>query len=170
MNSDHKQEFVKLIREHQHIVSNLCKVYYKGIEDQEDARQDVILQLWKSFSSFRGEAKVSTWIYRVSLNTILAKIRNQKRRISVVELDENISSSVLIKFGMDDDVQRLKVMIASLKEQDKAVLILHLEGYKNKEIAEILETTPTSISTRLNRIRTKLKNDYKKYTNANSSI
>lgn len=168
MNSNHKQEFVKLIEEYQPIINNLCKVYYKSIEDQQDARQDVVLQLWKSFPNFRGEAKISTWIYRVSLNTILAKIRNQKRRISAVELDENVSSSTLIEFGMDDDIQQLKMMIASLNEQDKAVIVLHLEGYKNKEVAEILEMTSTNISTRLNRIKNTLKNNYKEYTNANS--
>ncbi|MEN0047370.1 MAG: sigma-70 family RNA polymerase sigma factor [Bacteroidota bacterium] len=168
MNSDRKQEFVTLIEQHQHIINNLCKVYYKNIEDQQDARQDVILQLWKSFPNFRGEAKVSTWIYRVSLNTILAKIRNQKHRIAAIALDEKISLQVSTVFGMDDDIQQLKVMIAGLKEQDKAVIVLYLEGYKNKEIAEILDITPSNVSTRLNRIKNTLKSNYKKYTDANS--
>ncbi|MEM8524085.1 MAG: sigma-70 family RNA polymerase sigma factor [Bacteroidota bacterium] len=167
MNSTHKQEFVELIETHQHIINTLCKVYYKSIEDQQDARQDVVLQLWKSFPNFRGEAKVSTWIYRVSLNTILAKIRNQKRRISAIELNEYTSNQIYVQIGMDDDIQQLKVFVDKLREQDKAIVVLHLEGYKNKEIAEILETTPSNISTRLNRIRTTLKNNYKKYTDAN---
>jgi len=169
MNSNHSQEFIIIIREHQYIISNLCKVYYKSIEDQQDARQDVVLQLWKSFPKFRRASKVSTWIYRVSLNTILAKIRKQKRRIAITPFEETILS-MPIELGMDDDIQQLKVMIEALKEQDKAIVILYLEGYKNKEIAEILETTATNISTRLNRIKKELRTYYKKYTNADQSI
>ncbi|MEL6942899.1 MAG: sigma-70 family RNA polymerase sigma factor, partial [Bacteroidota bacterium] len=142
----------------------------KTIEDQQDARQDIVLQLWKSFPNFRGESTINTWIYRVSLNTILAKIRNQKRRISTTSLEEENVFSTPLPIGIDDDVQQLKIIIDALKEQDKAVVILHLEGYKNKEIAVILETTPSNVSTRLNRIKTTLKNYYKKYSDADQSI
>jgi RNA polymerase sigma-70 factor, ECF subfamily len=70
-----KQDFILVINGNQGIVRSLCKAYYTSYEDQRDAYQDIILQLWKSFDTFRGESQLSTWIYRVSLNTLLTSQR-----------------------------------------------------------------------------------------------
>ncbi|CAN5250792.1 RNA polymerase sigma factor [soil metagenome] len=124
-------------------------------EDQKDAFQDIVLQLWKSFETFRGESEVSTWIYRVSLNTILAKVRKEKKKITT----ESINTPEL-SFSMamaDSDIELLNIVIQSLKDLDKAIVILYLEGYKNKEISQILNLTPTNVSTKLNRVRAELK-------------
>jgi len=157
-----EKDFVAIINRNQLIINNLCKIYYKNVEDQRDARQDIVLQLWKAFPSFRGESKLSTWIYSVSLNTILAKIRKQKRRIQEA-YDEPLSTipaNAII--GVDDDVQLLKMIIETLEEEDKAVVILYLEGYKNKEIASMLRMTATNVSTRLHRVKIKLRIQYQK--------
>jgi RNA polymerase sigma-70 factor, ECF subfamily len=128
-------------------------------EDQKDVFQDIVLQLWKSFDTFRGESEISTWIYRVSLNTILAKVRNDKKKITT----ESISCAEL-KFSnamADDDTELLNMVLRYLQGLDKAIVILYLEGYKNKEMAQMLNLTPTNISTRLNRIKTELKAKFK---------
>ncbi len=126
-----------------------------GYEDQKDAFQDVILQLWKSFATFRGESEIGTWIYRVSLNTILANVRKEKKKIATESID---TSELSISIAMSDgDIELLNMVIRSLKDLDKAIVILFLEGYKNKEISQILDLTPTNVSTRLNRVRTELK-------------
>ncbi|CAN5535424.1 RNA polymerase sigma factor [soil metagenome] len=126
-----------------------------GYEDQKDAFQDVILQLWKSFATFRGESEIGTWIYRVSLNTILAKVRKEKKKIATESID---TSELPISIAMSDgDIELLNMVIRSLKDLDKAIVILFLEGYKNKEISQILDLTPTNVSTRLNRVRTEVK-------------
>jgi len=128
-------------------------------EDQKDAFQDIILQLWKSFETFRGESEISTWIYRVSLNTILTKIKKEKRKIAT----ESIGNSELsVSTAMaDSDIELLNIVIQSLKDLDKAIVILYLEGYKNKEMAQILNITSTNVSTRLNRVRAELKVKFK---------
>ena len=142
---------------HQGIVNNLCRIYYKNSDDQRDTRQDIILQLWKSFTAFRGEAHIGTWIYRVSLNTILTKLRKEKRQLPRVSLDPGCDVSNGRAVSADDDVQLLHTIIASLREVDKAIVILHLEGYKNREIAKFLGLTATNISTRMNRIKSVIK-------------
>lgn len=154
-----KHNFIQIVESNQGIIRSLCKVYYPGVEDQKDVFQDIVLQLWKSFESFRGESKISTWIYKVSLNTILTKVRNEERKIvteSIVSSELSFSNAMA-----DDEVELLHRVIQSLKELDKAIVILFLEGYKNKEIAQILNVTTTNVSTRLNRVKAELKAKFK---------
>ncbi len=95
--------------------------------------------LWKSFDTFRGESALSTWIYRVSLNTLLTKVRNERNRIITKSLlTSDLTKSVVLA---DDDRELLSIVIHSLKNLDKAIVILYLEGYRNKEISEILDLT-----------------------------
>ena len=152
-----KKEFLQIIDLHQGIINNLCNIYYKDPDDRNDTRQDIILQLWKSFSSFRGESKISTWIYKVSLNTILCKIRKERKLPQEVSLDLVRHNEQIPLLLADDNLLLLNQLIESLKDLDKAIIILHLEGYGNKEIAHLLELTPSNISTRMNRIKTELK-------------
>ena len=156
-----KQNFIRIINGNQGIVKSLCKAYYTSYEDQRDAYQDIILQLWKSFDTFRGESELSTWIYRVSLNTLLTKVRKERNKIITEPL---LISDLITPIAMaDDDRALLSIVIQSLKDVDKAIVILYLEGYKNKEISQILDLTPTNVSTRLNRVKTELKAKFKNH-------
>lgn len=156
-----KQKFVRIINGNQGIVRSLCKAYYTSYEDQRDAFQDIILQLWKSFETFRGESALSTWIYRVSLNTLLAKVRKERNKLITEPL--LISGQPEPIAMADDDREFLNIVIQFLKDVDKAIVILYLEGYKNKEISQILDLTATNVGTRLNRIRTELKSKFKNH-------
>lgn len=130
-------------------------MYYDCPEDQKDAFQDVVLQLWKSFDTFRGESEISTWIYRVSLNTLLTKIRKDRKSVAVESIDT--PHLYISHAGADDHTELLSILLQSLKDIDKAIVVLHLEGYRNKEIAEMLKMSPTNIATRLNRVNAQLK-------------
>lgn len=156
-----KQNFIRIINGNQGIVKSLCIAYYTSFEDQKDAYQDIILQLWKSFGTFRGESELSTWIYRVSLNTLLAKVRKERNKIITEPL--LISDLISPNAMADDDRELLSIVIQSLKDIDKAIVILYLEGYKNKEISQILDLTTTNISTRLHRVKTELKAKFKNH-------
>lgn len=157
-----KKQFVQLIQSSQGIINSICRVYFPRSEDQKDIRQEIILQLWKAFPHFREEAKVSTWIYRVALNTVLNQLRK------VVKHPEQITTELLNNMPapklIDDDFQQLRQVMSLLKAKDKALVILHLEGYNHKEIAAMLNTSPTNISTRFSRIKKRLHILYKKYT------
>jgi len=163
MKVNKKTAFLTIIETHQGIVNSLTSLYYAQIEDRKDARQDVIVQLWKAWPSFRGDSKVSTWIYKVSLNTLLTKRRNEQRKIKATYLDSDWTE--LGTTTSDDDVLLLQQVIGLLNDDDKALVILYLEGYKNIEIAEMLEISSTNVSSRLSRIKTKLKKHYKTLSN-----
>ncbi len=149
-----KRHFIQIIDQNKGAIRSLCKVYYTCKEDQKDAFQDIILQLWKSFDSFRGQSKIHTWIYRVGLNTILSKKRKETPTVS---LDLEVAHSYPNAVGADDNLEVLHLIIHSLKDLDKAIVVLHLEGYRHKEIAEMLMLSPTNVATRFNRIKTQLK-------------
>lgn len=154
-----KQNFIQKINQNRGIIRSLCKIYYSNYDDQKDTFQDIVLQLWKSFDTFRGKSQISTWIYRVSLNTILTKIKKEKKSI----IAESIGSHdfYIANAKADDNMELLIIILQSLKDIDKAIVILHLEGYKNKEIAEILDISSTNVSTRFNRIKSQLKMKFK---------
>jgi RNA polymerase sigma-70 factor (ECF subfamily) len=150
-----KHHFIQIINDNRGTIRSLCKVYYARSEDQKDAFQDIILQLWKSFDTFRGRSEIRTWIYRVSINTILNKIRRSRKSVTVEPLE--IHHHYISNAKADDHVELLYMVIQSLKDIDKAVVVLYLEGYRNKEIAEILKMSPTNVATRFNRVKSQLK-------------
>lgn len=167
--SDQTSYFLELIEKYQGITTSLCHAYYASPEDRKDVRQEIILQLWKSFGTFKGESKISTWIYRVSLNTILSRRRKENRRpnkdlLSLSQLDEKNGSFY------DDHDQLFEYLICRLKDEDKAIFILQLEGYRNNEIASILGLTITNVSTRLHRIKSSLRNILKIRTHGQTKI
>jgi RNA polymerase sigma-70 factor (ECF subfamily) len=150
-----KQNFIRTVNNNRGIIRSLCKIYYRRTEDQEDAFHDVVLQLWKSLDTFRGDCHISTWIYRVSLNTIFSKIRSDKRSVAAEPIDTSHYSISTVK--ADDNVELLSMILQSLKHIDKAIMVLYLEGYGNKDIAEILKMSRTNVATRLNRVTSQLK-------------
>ena len=159
-----KERFVKVIRENMGIINSLCRAYYCSAHDREDARQDIILQLWNSFPKFREESQVSTWIYRVSLNTIFSDLRKSNRRPKSQPIEDHWLVDHASPIAFDDDHQFLQHLIGSLKPIDKALLILHLEGYQHNEIATMLNIRYSTVTTRLNRARSGLKKIYEHKT------
>lgn len=151
-----KRDFIQIINENRGTIRSLCKIYYRSNEDQKDAFQDIILQLWKSLDTFRGESEISTWIYRVSLNTILSRIKKEKKSVPVEPIDE-VQDIYFYNANADDNLELLLIIIQSLKDIDKAIVLLHLEGYQNKEIADILNLSPTNVGTRFNRVKSQLR-------------
>lgn len=140
------------------IIIKICRVYTDSQEDFEDYYQEVCLQIWRSRDKFRGEAKWSTWIYRLSLNICLTLIRNKKNR-QHINTDNNVQSEAVEedRTFSDESLNLLYEAIKQLTEIDRAVILLYLEEKPNKEIAEIIGTTPNNIGVRVNRIKERLK-------------
>ncbi len=159
-----KRQFIQVINQNRGTIRSLCKVYYASEEDQKDAFQDIVLQLWKSLNSFKGQSEISTWIYRVGLNTILSKKRKEQPAFNLESIDTYQQHYRTVH--ADDDVELLQLVIQTLKDMDKAIVVLHLEGYRNKEIAEILKLSPSNVATRFNRIKAQLKLKFNTYAHA----
>jgi len=149
---------MNMLRDQQRVINSLCSVYYPAAEDMKDARQDVILQLWKAWSSFRNESQTSTWVYRIGLNTLLNKKRQESKQPLASSFNNIDELTLQATAQFDDDLELLKQIIGWLGNLEKAIVVLHLEGYKHKEIADMLNLSPSNVGTRMNRIKLKLKN------------
>ena len=148
-----EREFLSQLKEHQNIIYKLVHLYANSEEDKKDLYQEIVLQAWKTYSSFRGEAKFSTWLYRLCLNTIFTIQRktNRVEYTDTAKFEENYSTT-----SNSDEIERLYKAIRTLPETERAVISLHLDGYDNKEVGELLGITANLAGVKLHRIRTQL--------------
>lgn len=150
-------QFLEQVRENQGIIYKLVGLYASDAEEKKDLYQEVLLQAWKAWPSFRGEAKFSTWLYRICLNTILT----QKRKANPVEYKESlesISPSVQHSSIQKEEVAGLQTAIRQLSETDRAIISLHFDGYDNSEISGILGITANHVAVKLHRSKQQLTN------------
>lgn len=153
------QEFFKtFVKDQRGIIAKICRAYAEDDEDFKDLFQEVTIQLWRGYTSFRQESKVSTWVYRVALNVCLTQFRKRKRKIETSPLERATVDPA--QEGIDPSHEQLALLyqgIKQLKEIERAIILLYLEDKQYKEIAEILGLTSTNVGVRINRIKTQLK-------------
>lgn len=151
-------EFLEAVKSNQGIIYKLVGLYATDVEERKDLYQEVLLQAWRSWSSFRGEAKFSTWLYRISLNTILT----QKRKVNRIDyLDSLEPVSHLVTDHTQhkkEEIDRLRNAIRTLPETDRALISMHLDGYENAEIADVLGITVNHVAVKLHRCKQQLAN------------
>jgi RNA polymerase sigma-70 factor (ECF subfamily) len=154
-----EQKFINLINLHQGLIHKVCFMYEQDPDCRNDLFQEIVLQLWKSFHTFRGEAKITTWMYRIALNTAISGYRRQTRHIKTEDLKEmhfNISENYTSE-EREEDFQRLQSAIRQLSEIERAMIMLALDEVSYEEIAETIGITQNNVRVRMNRIREKLK-------------
>lgn len=148
-----------MVTQSQGIIHKVCNIYCQDREHRKDLFQEILIQLWKSFKSFKGEAKFSTWMYRVSLNVALQYVRKESRSPSKVALSDELTN--LSDFSSDDhyeeDLQLMYQAINQLNDIEKAIIMLYLEDKGNDEIAEIVGISQNYVRVRMNRSKEKLK-------------
>lgn len=156
--AEEEKKFVNLINEHQGLIHKVCIMYEHDAAIRNDLFQEIVLQLWKSFPSFRGEAKITTWMYRIALNTAISGFRKQHRYVKTEDIHErhfNISEQV--NDDRDEDFQKLQWAIRQLSEIERAMIMMALEEVPYEEIAETIGISQNNVRVRMNRIREKLK-------------
>lgn len=133
-------------------------------ENREDLFQEITLQAWKAYNSFKGDAKFSTWLYRVALNTALTFFKKDKKQqshiVSVAIMPDNSEETLN---PIEEKVQSMYKAIADLGKIDKALVMLYLEDYSYNEIGEMLDITPNNVAVKMIRIKQKLKETSQKY-------
>lgn len=151
-----EKEFVEVIQKNESILYKMTRLYADNKEEQKDLYQEIVYQLWKGFNTFRGDAKVSTWIYRIALNTALVHLKSKKRKGHKTSLD----GIVLVDENYDPILEeRLKILYTNIKtlgEVDKGIIFLFLEGKKYEEISDITGMSASNVGTRMARIKEKL--------------
>tara|TARA_R110002049_G_scaffold37208_1_gene117510 strand:- start:72640 stop:73134 length:495 start_codon:yes stop_codon:yes gene_type:complete len=142
------------------IIIKICRAYTDSQEDFEDYYQEVCLQIWRTRDKFRGDSKWSTWIYRLSLNICLTLIKKKKKNRQHHTSDDSvfIEAEEDTRTFSDESLNLLYKAIKQLSEIDRAIILLYLDEKPNKDIADIMGTTPNNIGVRVNRIKERLKN------------
>ena len=146
-------EFLNMLRSYNRIIYKVASFYVNENTTLDDLYQDVVLNLWKAFPNFRNESQLSTWIYRIALNACVTFYRNNNRRPAYVEITPDIKAYT----EENEAVSELYVCINQLGKLERALILLYLEDRPYKEIAEIMGITATNVSTKVNRIKEKLK-------------
>jgi RNA polymerase sigma factor (sigma-70 family) len=153
-----KKDFIGIIQENGGLIYKVARVYTHTREDQEDLYQDIVYQLWNCFGSFRSEAKISTWMYRIALNTAIAHRNKEKKKGNQIEIDELLLNKPDMTDGLKEERSAvLFARIRLLNDVEKGIVLLYLEGKTYEEIAGITGFSTTNIGTRLGRIKQKIK-------------
>ncbi|MDY8135838.1 sigma-70 family RNA polymerase sigma factor [Aquimarina sp. 2201CG5-10] len=150
--------FTKLIRDNEGVIFKITTIYTDNQEDQKDLYQEIVFQLWKAYDNFRGDAKISTWMYRVALNTAITRLKKEKRKGNKVGIDKVIMKQTeQYDTAFEEKLRVLYTHIQGLNELEKGLMLLLLEGKKYEEIASITGLSPSNVGTRISRIKQKLK-------------
>jgi RNA polymerase sigma-70 factor (ECF subfamily) len=157
-----KEEFLEILANYQGILHKVSLVYFKNKPDREDNLQEIIYQLWKSFPSIKNHKSIGSWIYAVSINTSISRIKKVSRieyRETILELPDK--SNVIDEMSMNESLQLLLNAIYNLDEVDKSIMLLYLEEKSYDEIAEIIGISKSNVGVRINRAKELLKQNFK---------
>nr|WP_221452702.1 RNA polymerase sigma factor [Mucilaginibacter sp. FT3.2] len=155
---------MQLIGDNKGILFKICRIYLDDADDRDDLLQEMILQLWKGFDSFKGESKFSSWMYRVALNTAIVFFKKQKRRPDSEQLPLNFEQPEEQSNSGEKEEQLALFYkaVQELNKVEKALIFLYMENQSHDEIAANLGITSINVRVRLNRIKNRLKDIIKK--------
>ena len=159
-----KETFVKLIQDNKGIIFKICKSYCSNKDDIDDLSQEIVYNLWKSFHSYNPDFKFTTWMYRIALNVAISFYRKGTKSKTYIPFSENLIVMEENTESITESENNLRILmqfIAELKEIDKSIMILYLDDKSYKEIAEITGITESNVATKINRIKEKLKSNFK---------
>lgn len=146
-------QFVALIDQHQAIIHKISHLYRDSREDREDLFQEIVLQLWRSVHSFRGEAKFSTWMYRVALTTAISSLRKKRPQLVYPAELPDPKEPLAEK---DEQQERLLEALKQLNDAEKALITLYLDDFSYAEMAAITGISENNVGVKLKRIKTKI--------------
>lgn len=164
MSSQTETAFLKLVNQHKGILYKASRIYADSLEDREDLQQEILIQLWKSYQTFKGNSVFSTWMYRVAINTAITYLKKEKQRTSnqtdvphhfeVQNEDYNPAK--------DKQLEVFYSAVQELKALEKAIIFYFMEGMSHKEIGENLGLSEVNARVKLNRTKEKIQQIIKK--------
>jgi RNA polymerase sigma-70 factor (ECF subfamily) len=154
------EQFLDILEKHIGILIKLSRVYTKVAQDRDDLINDITLELWKSFKSFNGDSKISTWIYRVAINTSMNYKRKKRKDSLFVSINDFKKEDTFPWLAEQDSSAQLEILYSCIDELDeinKAMILPYLDDNSQDEISEIMGISKTNVGTRIGRIKEQIK-------------
>jgi RNA polymerase sigma-70 factor (ECF subfamily) len=156
--------YKEIIESNKDRIFRICCGYVRDQDERKDVYQEIIINIWRSLDAFRGQSQMSTWIYRIAVNTCLTYVRSETRRRKHIDPEASIAIDRIPQEDHDEreeethrSIDQLYRCITTLPPVDRALVALYLEDVSSKESADILGITETNVRVKLHRIRKVLK-------------
>ncbi len=154
--------FIDIIKKHRGILYKVITMYCTNDDDKKDLEQEILIQIWKSLSSYNDSYAITTWLYRISMNVAISHYRKTfKKKSNTVRLDTSLLEFTPAPETSEGsyEQERLRKLLAGLNEFDKALMFLYLEDKDYEVIADILGITKTNVATKISRIKNRWKQE-----------
>jgi len=164
-------EIKSIIHTHKDKIFKTCLGFTGNVEEAKDLVQEVCINLWRGLDSFQQNAQISTWVYRVTVNTCL--MYKRKKRLNLLPLTNipnTLASQESTEKGNEKDLQLLQRFIAELPEKERVIMILYLENLSYEEMADITGLTSNYIGVRINRIKKSLTKKFNQHGRITSDM
>lgn len=149
-----EKAYLQKIEEHKGIIFKVVNLYADDLEDRKDLYQEIVFQSWSAYARFEGNAKFSTWLYRISLNVALTFLNKSKK---AAKIKENTNQDLSFEpQELSERADFLYRAIKQLAEIDRSIIMLHLDGFDNSEISEMTGLSKTNTNVKLHRIKQQL--------------
>ena len=159
MSIERHQLYLDILEKHKGIVFKVARSYCSNEFDREDLVQEILAQIWRSLDTYNDAFKVTTWMYRVALIVAISFYRKDKSAAyKHTEIEDRLLTYDMVQESENEqNLSALYAFINELNDIDKAVLLMYLEGENQAEIAANLNITISNVSTKISRIKQKLK-------------
>ncbi len=149
-----EKSYLQKVENHKGIIWKVVNLYADDLEDRKDLYQEIVYQSWSAYERFEGNAKFSTWLYRISLNVALTYLKTKKR---VTQIKETVVIETSFQPPeLSERADFLYRAIKQLQEIDRSIIMLHLDGFDNTEISEITGLSKGNTNVKIHRIKQQL--------------
>ena len=156
-----RTRFQLLVDEHRKIVYKICNSYCSNPDDRDDLAQEIVAEAWRSFPTFEERSRFATWLYRIALNVAISYNRRETRRHRHVVVGQEHLLDVAGEVRAEPEgLLLLRQFIEELDPLNKALILLHLDGYGYREVGDVLGITETNVATKLSRLKTTLRRHF----------
>src|SRR5450755_3371099 len=157
-----QERFQARLEEHKKILYKVCKSYCRDRDARDDLAQEIIIQLWRSFDKLDDRCRFSTWMYRIALNVAISFYRRENTRTRyVISDEEHLLEAIDEAKNHPEEIGLLYEFIEGLDPLNKALVLLYLDGNNYQEIAEVLGISETNVATKISRLKSKMKQEFR---------